>query len=987
MFYLTLLCSILSFHSTFAASATAGDQNPIKGKVLSKADGQPLSGATIAVKGTKIAATSDFEGSYSINAEPGSILVFSYVGFLEQEITVGKSNTIDVSLAEDSQQLKEIVVVGYGTQKRKDLTGSISTLSKDAYKDQPLVTPSSALQGRVAGVVVQNSSGAPGGAVKIRIRGANSVNASNEPLYVVDGVALAGVGLQDLNINDVESMEILKDASATAVYGSRGANGVIIVTTKKGKAGAVKIDYNTFLSVNTPMKKYNLMDGNTYADIANLTTGSTVYPNTGSYNTTDWQDMIFQNAVTVSHQLSASGGTEKSKYFVSGFYVDQQGLLINTGQKKFGLRTNLNMQFSKKIDFDLSVFLTRQNSLNNSDIGYKGNPVMAGVTYDPTEPVYNENGDYNSFALSPIWQNPYMVLKERKSDNFNNAGIFNANLRYRITDWLTFNTSAGLNASIGKTAYVNNNWISPGSPGSGQTSYENYTVQTNNILTFHKSYNKHDFTLMGGMESTSNRAEQFSATGTGLTTLANGYYNLGLNTSQSISSLYSNWALLSYLGRLSYNFDDRYLITGTIRRDGSSKFQGDNKWANFPSFGAAWKITNEEFAKGSKYISNAKLRLGWGITGNQGINPYGTLGLLNATTYSYGTTTLYPAYTLGNPANPDLKWETTTQSNIGIDLGFFNNRLNFTADYYDKETKDLLLNTRIPNYDGGGSYLRNVGTISNKGIELTLDAAVISNDNFSWTTTVNYFKNRNKVVSLGEEDFLEIPLNNGLIGNAIQVIKVGSPLSSFYLIPWEGVYQTQQGIYKPGDAKYQDVDGNGSIGYEDRVVQGSALPKFQFGFNNTFNYKNFSLNMFIQGSYGNKVFNATYAAAAVPSSDVRFITLNDAADYWTPSNTSSTWRNPGSTNKAWVESTQFLQDGSYARLKNLSLSYLIDKDILKTFSAKITVSAQNIFTVTKYKGFDPEATSTAASSDTQAGIDLGAYPSPKTFTVGAQINF
>jgi TonB-linked SusC/RagA family outer membrane protein len=633
------------------------------------------------------------------------------------------------------------------------------------------------------------------------------------------------------------------------------------------------------------------------------------------------------------------------------------------------------------------MYITRLNSHNNTDIGGKGNPVMSAITIDPTLSVYDENGNYNRVGVSTIWPNPYMVLKERNGNNFNNVGVFNGNLKYKITDWLTFNTSAGLNASLAKTAYLNNESISPGNTGSGQASYENYTTQTNNVLTFRKGFDKHDFTLMGALETTSNKIQQFTAAGTGLTTLSNGYYNLGLNTSQSISSIYSNWALLSYIGRLSYSYNDRYLFTGTVRRDGSSKFQGDNKWSTFPSFGIGWKVSNEKFAKNIEAISNLKIRAGWGITGNQGIEPYGTLGLLTSSTYSYGTSTLYPAYTIGNPSNPDLKWETTLQANIGIDLSLFNNRLNFTADYYNKNTRDLLLNTRIPNYDGGGSYLRNVGKVNNKGIELSVEGTIISAEDFTWSSSVNYFSNRNKVVSLGNDDIIEVGGANGLISSSIQVVKVGSPLSSFYLIPWEGVYQTQDGVYQPGDAKYKDVDGNGTIGFEDRVVTGSALPKFQYGFNNTFNYKNFGLNIFIQGSYGNKVFNASYAATAIPTSDVRFITLSDASNYWTPTNTSSTWRNPASTNKAWVESSQFLQDASFARLKNISLSYKLDENIFKGMTAKFYVSAQNLFTITKYKGFDPEATSTSAGSDTQSGIDLGAYPSPKTFTVGTQITF
>ncbi|MBX2922543.1 MAG: TonB-dependent receptor [Chitinophagaceae bacterium] len=962
----------------------------ITGKVTGP-DQTPLEGVTITVKGTSIAALTINDGSFVIEVPPtAKVLVFSFTGMETQEAALSGSSPLSVQLKNKEGQLDDIVVIGYGTQKRKDLTGSIATLSSKAYKDQPVLNASSALQGRVAGVSVTNNSGAPGGEVKIRIRGANSVNASNDPLYVVDGVALSSTGLADINVNDIASMEILKDASATAVYGSRGANGVVLITTKSGATGEAKIEYNGFMSFNKPMKTYDLMDAVTYAETANLTAGADVFPNPGSYagKTTNWQDLIFANSVTQSHQLSVNGGTENAKYYVSGFYINQEGLLANSNQKRFGVRSNIDLKLTKRLSFGINVYAARINSHNNGDIGSKGNPVTSALTWAPTEEVYDSPGEYNRFGISPIWSNPYMIIKERVGNNFSNVGIFNGKLKYNITDWLTLNINAGLDMNISKYAFLNNEWISPGNNASGQSSSESYTFQNSNILTFHKAFGNHDLTATALMESTSSNYSSFGASGSGLASLSNGYYNLGLNTAQAISSGYSNWALLSYMGRIAYNYNDKYLLTATVRRDGSSKFQGDNKWSNFPSFSAGWKLSNEQFIEELGIFSNLKLRAGWGITGNQAVGPYSTLGLLAATTYSYGTTTFSPAYTLGNPATPDVKWETSKQLNVGLDFGFLNNRLNISADYYNKNTSDLLLFTRIANYDGGGSYLKNIGKVNNRGWELMIDANPVAGKSFNWNVMASFSFNQNKVINLGEDSMLERSwIGAGLITNSIQVVKVGQPLGAFYLIPWEGVYQADKGIYKAGDAMYRDVDGNGSVGFEDRVITASATPKIQWGLNNNFTYKNFELNIFVQGSHGNKIFNATYAATAIPTSDVKFINLADAANYWTPSNTSSTWANPGSTNKSWVESTQFLQDGSYVRLKNVSLSYQISKDILKLASAKIYVSAQNIATLTRYKGFDPEATSTAANSDTDAGIDLGAYPSPKTITVGLQVRF
>jgi TonB-dependent starch-binding outer membrane protein SusC len=961
----------------------------IKGKVKSER-GEPLAAVTVSIKGKGISVASDENGEFVIDAEKGDVLEFSSIGYGTQRITVSSTtDVVNVSMAVSVVE-NEMVVVGYGTQKRSDLTGSIATLSAKAYKDQPVVNVSSALQGRVAGVSVINNSGAPGGAVKIRIRGANSVNASNDPLYVVDGVALSSIGLADINVNDIESMEVLKDASATAVYGSRGANGVILITTRSGKSGKAKIDYNGFASFNRPMKEYKLMNAETYASIANLTAGATVFADPQSYagQTTDWQSMIFDNSVTQSHQLSVSGGTENTKYYVSGFYVNQEGVLQNSHQKKFGLRSNIDLKLSKRLNFGINLYAGRLNSHNNGDIGSKGNPITAALSWAPTEPVYDAPGQYNRFGISPIWSNPYMVIKERNGDNFSNVGIFNGRLKYSITDWLTLSINAGLDMQLAKSAYVNNDWISPGNHGSGQSSVENYTYQNSNVLTFHKTFGEHNLTATALMEATSNKYYTFSASGSGLASLSNGYYNLGLNASQGISSGYSNWSLLSYMGRVAYSFNDKYLVTATVRRDGSSKFQGNNKWGNFPSFSFGWKLSNEKFIYDLGVFSNLKLRAGWGVTGNQAVGPYSTLGLLTPVTYSYGAPTVYPGYTLGNPANPDVKWETSKQTNIGLDASVLRNRLNISVDYYNKNTTDLLLSTRIANYDGGGTYLKNIGKVNNKGWEIVIDGTPYKGSDLTWTAAFNASFNQNKVMSLGADSMLERPvIGGGLITNSIQVVKVGQSLGAFYLIPWEGVYQADKGNYKAGDAMYTDVNGNGSIGFDDRVISGTATPKMQWGLNNSVAWKKLELNVFIQGSHGNKIFNATYAATAVPTSDVKFITLADAANYWTPSNTTSTWANPASKNKSWVESTQFLQDGSYVRLKNVSLSYQLDQKWLKLATAKIYISAQNLATITKYKGFDPEATSTLVTSDTDAGIDLGAYPSPKTITVGLQVKF
>lgn len=964
-------------------------QKTVSGKVYS--GDSTLEGVTVQVKGTNQATQTNKEGSFQISVPASAVLLFSYVGFATQEIAVGNQTDIQVKLLSNSQNLQDVVVVGYGTQRKANVTGSIATISADSYKDQPVVNVSSALQGRASGIAVNSASGAPGGVVKIRIRGANSINSSNDPLFVVDGVALGSVGFQDINVNDIESMEVLKDASATAIYGSRGANGVIMITTKSGKAGKMTVDLNTFLSANK-IKKYDLLGPTGYAQQANHISGADVITNPGPG--TDWQDQVFQTGITQNYQLSVAGGTEKSRYYLSGYYVNQTGLIVNTSQQKIALRSNIDSKLSNRVSIGLNLFLTNIQSLNNGDLGSKANPVVSSLAWAPTEPVYDDpaTGAYNRYAISPIGPNPYMIAKESNYNGKSNTAVVNAKLKWDITDWLNFTTNFGVDANFYRSAYLNNEWINQTNISSGQGASDNYTLQNSNILTFHKIFNDiHNVSVTGVYEQTSNKYSGFNADGGGLTSTAYGYYALQLNAQQGIRSDYTNWGLQSFLGRVTYTLKDRYLLSATYRADGSSKFQSTkNKWGYFPSVSAGWKLSEEDFIKNLNTFSNLKLRGSWGITGNQAIAPYSTLGLLTGQQYSYGTGTSYQGFTLGNPPNPNLKWETTKQWDIGIDAGLLAGRVNITADYFSKKTEDLLLQKTIPDYDGGGSQWVNLGQVTNKGFEFSVSAMPIRSSNFNWNTTLNLTSYKSKVVSLGGQDIIYVGYPGaGLINTSIQVVKTGSPLGEFYLIPWEGVYKEDDPTlgFKAGDNKYRDVDGNKSIGYEDRVTSGNAMPNFQFGFNNDLSYKDFSMNIFIQGSQGNKIFNGTYAAIAAPSSDIKYPTLAESANYWTKSNTNSEWADPASkTGRSYIESTHYLQSGSYVRLKNISLSYNLNRRWVKFADIRLTVSAQNAITITNYKGFDPEA-DTMGNSDIAAGIDLGAYPNPRTFTIGLNARF
>lgn len=970
-------------------------QQTINGKVTADSSGIPLEGVTISVKGGKAATQTTAEGSFQISAPSNAVLIFSSVGYSNKEVPVNGQSFLQVQLQTITQSLQDVVVIGYGTQRKTNVTGSISTISSSAYKDQPVVNVSSALQGRAAGVSVSSASGAPGGVTKIRIRGSNSINSSNDPLFVIDGVALGSISFQDINVNDIESMEVLKDASATAIYGSRGANGVIIITTKSGKAGKMVLNANGFVTASN-IGKYDLLDPVAYAEQANHIAGTDVLPNPGSYagKGTDWQDQVFRTGYTQNYQVSVAGGTDKSRYYLSGYYVKQSGIVVNTSQQKIALRSNIDSKLGKKVSIGLNMFLTNIRSKNNGDMGSKASPVTSSLTWSPAEPVYDDpaTGEYNRYAISPIGPNPYMIARESDYEGKSNTAVVNVKLKWDITDWLSFNTNFGVDANFYRSGYVNNEWINQSSQSSGQGYSDNYTLQNSNVLTYHKTFNGvHNLSVTGVYEQTSNKYSGFNADGGGLTSVAYGYYALGLNASQGISSFYSNWGLQSYLGRATYSYKDKYLLMATYRADGSSKFQStSNKWAYFPSFSAGWKIAEEDFMKDINAISNLKLRGSWGKTGNQAIAPYSTLGLLAGQQYSYGSSTAYQGYSLGNPPNPDLKWETTTQWDIGLDAGFLKGRLNVTIDYFDKQTDGLLLQKTIPDYNGGGSKWVNLGLVSNKGFEFSVNALAIQSHKFTWNTTLNLSTLHNEVKDIGGQDIVYVGYPGaGLINTSIQVVKPGAPLGAFYLIPWEGVYQEADPTlgFQPGDNKYKDVDGNGSIGYEDRVVAGNPVPKFQFGFNNDFSYGNFTLNLFIQGVQGSKIFNATYAAVAAPSSDIKYPTLAASANYWTKINTSSEWADPASkTGRNYVESTHYLQDGSYVRLKNISLSYMFPKKMTGFGDISFSVSAQNLFTITKYKGFDPEA-DTQGNTDIAAGIDLGAYPNPRAFTIGINANF
>lgn len=979
-------------------TSVSQQQKQVSGKIIDFSRGA-LPGVTIVVKGTTNGTITDSEGRYSLQNIPlNSTLQFSFVGMKTQEVIVGNKTEINVVMEEETVGIEEVVAIGYGTVKKSDMTGSVSSVSSNEMKRQPVTTLSQAIQGKAPGVVVSNSSGAPGGDIKIRIRGSNSMLGSNDPLYIVDGVAL-NIGIGDLNVNDIESIEVLKDASSTAVYGSRGANGVILVTTKKGKSELTKAQFTINSGISTLAKKYDLLDAGTFAELTNVykpnyfsATDIADYKKNGGV---DWQDEVFQTGKTQDFQFNLSGGTISTKYYISGNYVDQTGIVTGAKLSKYSIRSNVSTELGKNLKFDLNLYASRLKGVNNADNGSKGSPLWNATLFPPTFKIYTELGLWNRTdnLSGPGLTNPLMALKERYSDNLSNSITANAKFTYSFFSDLKLDVILGVDNNSRQTGSVTNEWMNVTTQSASLNEAKSFTWQNSNILTYHKKFtNIHDLTIVAVNEQTRFMYNGFGATGTGLSPISVGYNYLDIASTKGISSYKTENSLLSYLGRISYSLMDRYLLTVSYRADGTSKFQGNNKWGYFPAAALAWRVTEESFLKNQKFVSNLKLRGSWGKTGNQSINAYATIAKIGSVQATYGLTPV-PGSTVVGADNPDLKWETTEQKNIGADISVLDGKISLSADYYSKKTSDLLYAAAIPAYDGGGTVNKNIGEMENKGFEISLSATPISKKNLKWDASFNISAYKNKLLSLGVDTFfLGNNYATGLTQESPFAVKVGESLGSFWGYEWMGVYKTIDALeaskygFKPGDNKYLDYNRDGKLDSKDKHIIGNALPKLVWGFDNTFIYKNFELNVMLQAVYGKKILNTVYAASTTILSDATAISHVDGLDYWSTTNENARFANPlSSTGKNFIESTEYLQDGSYVKVKNVALAYNLSKKTLKIADMKLTLSAQNLFTFTKYKGYDPE--SSTSNNDIDGAIDVGSYPNARTITFGLQANF
>lgn len=953
-------------------------------------DGEPLMGVNVVEKGTTNGTITDLDGKYTLTVSSNAVLQFSYIGYVSSDVPVNGQRSLNVSMKEDSQNLDEVVVVGYGTVRKADLAGSVAVLDNKSFKDQPIKQVSDALQGRVSGVQVQ-SSGVPGGTVKIRVRGSGSINRSNDPLYVIDGIVRES-GLTGLNPEDIQSMQILKDASSTAIYGSRGANGVVLITTKTGKANTRQITFDAQISAGTVAKRYDTLNAYEFATLYNTYRANTFsadqlasYQNGGG---TNWQDEIFQTGITQDYKITLSGGSDKTQYMVSGNYVGQEGVVIENDNKRYQTRANITSQITDWLHITADVNASHNVTHSGDFSASKGNIVTQAMNYSPVTGILKDDGlTYARDLYSSLTNNnPVGRLREETGETMSDIVNAHIDLRFNILPGLTFTTSNGVDYMDTKSYSFGTTKVGSQSSMGNSDTYR-MALQTTNNLTYTGKWDKHSLTATAVYEATQSETRAMGLNGKNLLTESVGWWNVNMASSRTTSNSYSKWALMSGVARVMYNFDDRYMVTGTFRADGSSKFT-NQKWGYFPSIAAAWTLTNEEFMKEQNAVQDMKIRASYGLIGSQAIDPYETLGMMSQAMYAFGESSQYTGYWIGQTiATPDLSWETTHQFDLGVDFAILNRRVNFSFDYFDKRTKDGLLKQNIPNYDGGGSYWVNAAEISNRGLDFSINAVIVDSKDFTWNSTFTGTYLKNEVKNLGGLEFVSgtTPAAGMIPTDGVTRVEVGQPIGAFYGYIWEGLDAT-------GHDSFKDLNNDGKIDSNDRTFIGKANPDFTLGWNNTLSWKNWDLNMFFTGSFGADRLNLVRFTGTALTGDFAFVTLkeylNDNFDVKGQSARYPSVNVTGNDYQSASTSTKFLESASYFRLDNLSLSYNLPKSVAKFADLRFTLSCQNVFTITKYKGMDPAGISFMSSGvDVNDGIDLGAYPLTRTYTVGVRLNF
>ena len=1027
----------------------------VTGTVTDARTGEPLPGVNIVEQGTTTGVVTNIDGNYSIQVSGSDVaLVFSYVGFVTQDVPVGDRSTINVNLVEEVTALDEIVVIGYGTQRRRDLTGSVASVSEDRLRASISTSIDQALQGRAAGVQVFQNSGQPGGGVSLRIRGANSIHATSEPLYIIDGVAMSGdagglalgfdwagggngqtavSALSTINPADIVSVEILKDASAAAIYGARGANGVVLITTRRGQREDARISYETYYGMQQPGKWMDVMDLGQYAEYYNEMAEAGWFAQREQYLDpgllgpgTDWQREVFRNAGIMNHQLSVSGGTENTTYAISAGYFNQDGIVVGSNFDRYSLRANLDNQANNwlRIGNTLSVSRTNERiTINDSDDGI----IARTLTQSPDVPVRYADGSWGGPLESQFGvSNPVAMAMDRDNDLTRSRVMGNIYAEAGFLENFTFRSEMGgdfqANNSYGFNPTYRYGLIINDINQSRRRYTQSLYWEIKNYLTYNQTFmNRHNVTAMVGQEASESNWEGMLGQRTSFLSNSVQELNAGDATTATNEGWRGSSALNSYFGRVNYNFDDRYYVTATLRADGSSNFGPENRWGYFPSYALAWRISNESFMESLDFISNMRVRASYGVIGNQNIGGYRYGSSLSSAPSGLGQT-----FRLNSIPNPQVKWEATRSTNLAFELALFDHRVELMVDVYEQKTDDMLLVLPLPNYLGSGHWMGigspwvNIGELENRGLEVTLNTRNIIRSDFSWSSDVVFSHNQNKVIDLGEE--------GAAIHQTVQWFHTvtrttaGYPIGQFYGYVVDGVFSSYEQILNSptqhanihpitgvwmGDLKFKDINGDGVIDDADRQFIGDPNPLFTFGLNNSFTWRNFDMSIYLQGSYGNDIFNFTRRQTEGMTSGYsnQLATVNDrtrvrmidpegeAAD---PDNyivelsptgmPRATSTNPNNNDRI---SDRYIEDGSYLRIQNVSLGYRLSPGMVARLgidNVRIYGSIQNLYTFTNYSGYDPEI-GAYNQNPMLMGVDNGRYPLPRTFTLGINIGF
>ncbi|WP_238989956.1 SusC/RagA family TonB-linked outer membrane protein [Flavobacterium sharifuzzamanii] len=1029
------------------------DKITVKG-LVTDAQNLPMPGATVTEKGTKNATLTSMDGDYQIKVKPNATLVFSFIGTKTKEEQVKNRTEINTKLLDDTNNLDEVVVVGYGTKTRKDLTGAISSVKGQELAKVPVQNVAQALQGRIAGMQVTMSDGTPGSEPSLKIRGGTSITQSNEPLYVVDGVAQTG-GLSFLDPMDIESIDVLKDAASTSIYGAQGANGVVLVTTKKAKGGKLTISYDTYGGIKTIAKKLEVMNPYDYTKLIyeSATDDARMQKFVGAYGTYDeleglyknrkginWQDEVFGNAVVNQyHKISISGGENDTKY--NAFYSvnDDEGIMLGTGSVKNIVKLNVINNISKKFSVNAIVNYSNQKitGLSTADGGNTRLSMLQNLLqYRPTIGKNGSDEDLKTLVVdpldnqdSPTFQSPLITIDSQKREAINRSINMSLQLQYNITPNLIYRGLVSYTDNSNKSKFFNDSRgiqaIRAGGANGGVTHNIGTRLNYNNVLTYSNTFNKdHKFDATLGQEYIYNYTEGVTATASAFPNVNLSWDKLQLGTIAGIPTTFAeDDKLLSFFGKANYSFKNKYLFAASLRADGSSKFGTENQWGYFPSASVAWRVIEENFMQKLPVFSDLKLRLSYGEAGNNRIANYAALGIFNSGSYPLNNQTNITAFQ-NNLPNPFLKWEATKSTNIGLDLGFFKQRISLTTELYENKSKDLLYNTRVPASSGFKKQFQNIGATSNRGLEFTLNTINIKNDNFIWNTTFNIAFNKTKVLALSEGETSLI--TNSYTDKNDYILKVGQPVGTMYGYVNDGLYQVSDFDYnattkvytlksgvpsdnivvQPGFIKFKDISGpdgkpDGVINDLDRTIIGNANPKYTGGLNNTFSYKGIDLSVFLDFTVGNDIYNAN----VLNNSRLNLDNLNTFAIYadrWTTINNAGqrvtdpdelTALNVGKKYPAFNGNTtgrlysDIIEDGSFLRINNISLGYTLPKDWLKKSkisNLRIYFTAYNLYVFTKYSGYDPEVN--VLNNAITRGVDFSAYPRSKSFVTGLNIS-